>query len=152
MCVGSTIPDPYGTGSNEITYSYQIDISFENEEAFNKFMEHPQRDEIINSMRQEMREGISDSLSHEVDRDFSGFYPEDQSSENMLTDGTIADLNFTGEQAVPTLNSIYGIDISTIEFNPQARETPGCHEAIKIDDPARAYNGVTTYTPPALGG
>ncbi|MEM8833483.1 MAG: hypothetical protein AAGB32_02970 [Pseudomonadota bacterium] len=149
--------DADGDPTPETTYSYTVEINFGTEEEYDAFMRHPDRDEIINSMRQGFIDaefgGIQETLRLEISRDEGGAMPPQTIGPDSFTENTVNDLNIIGEGVYPTINSVYDINIESITFSPESNEIPGCNQGHSYGDPAQAFNsGGVPAALPKLGG
>lgn len=117
---GSSAPD------EEIHYSIKLDMG--NQRNYNEILQHPDGQEIYNTITSYMSEHGYDSLVLELDRDLNqlGTYDKSEVGPNSLTPGTIGDLDVILEDLVPMLNETYGLHIQSATTNASAQQVEGC--------------------------
>lgn len=104
-------------------YSYGIVIGFENEEDANAYRNHPQHDEIEQTIEQFIKSENEETLRLEVERDQnSEFYPDaDQESFNS---GTIEDFQVSIDSVIPQINATYDLNIQGGFVTEQSLSVP----------------------------
>lgn len=117
-----------GSPAPDVEMHYSIKLEFANLYDYNAILEHPDGQEIANTITQFMRENGYESLLLELARDTNelGAYSTHELGPNSLTPGTVGDLQVVLDDLIPMLNETYGLNIDKATVNTSAQEVEGC--------------------------
>lgn len=108
----------------EATFDYQIDLYFDSAEALAAFEAHPQRQEIVGTLKQSTIENGRETLILEQLRDrLSEIYPN--ADKESFNDNTIIDFATTLAPLINIINEQYGSNIRQGNIAEAAIETEG---------------------------
>jgi hypothetical protein len=140
-----------GSEAPDVEMHYSIKLEFANLHDYNAVLEHPDGQEIANTITQFMRENGYESLLNELARDANEFgaYSADEVGPNSLTPGTVTDLQIILDDLIPMLNETYGLNIDKATVNTSAQEVEGCGPspwAVPKDIVENTHSGGTSTT------
>lgn len=104
-------------------FGYGIEFGFNSAEDLEAFLEHPQRDEIENTIKQYIESENEETLRLEMNRDESlDVYPN--ADHESFNDGTIGDFQVSVDEIIPQINQAYGLNIAEGQVREESFETP----------------------------
>lgn len=134
-----------GTNAPGEEFHFGVNLEFPNMAAYEKFVEHPDRDEIIYTIYDRAYDGIEDSFRRELERDEDpGTIERGESGYNTLTPNTVGDLELSLGDVFPEINAIYDIEISGANVPSRSSQVQGCSGPVEIDENGHAIAGLDT--------
>lgn len=117
-----------GSKAPDAGFHYSIHFEMDNLHDYNELVNHPQVDEIVNTITSYMLEHGHAVLELELlrDQNEAGAYAADEVGPNTLTPNTIADMEIILKDLVADINATYGVHIAGAGVNTSAQEVDGC--------------------------
>ena len=116
-----------GSSAPDEEFHYSIRFKFANKADSDAVRNHPNSEEIANSIIAYMREHGNESLALELQRDqLTDVYPG-ETGYKSFTSGTVGDLNIVVEEMIPIINETYGLAIQNGEVSSRSQQVQGCN-------------------------
>lgn len=127
-CIGNpNLIDGSGEAPDQ-KFFYMVEFHFATESDRQALLDHPDRDEIINTMEKYMSNdpGVTESFEFELERDqYLDDYPD--AGPNSLNSGTISDLEVSVDEMIKSINETYGTKIQHGTVMKGSHQFEGCN-------------------------